>query len=213
MSWVRGLSHDYGDFALEIPEWEILDDGVTALWGPSGAGKTSVFRFLIGLETCRSMSWEFKGEDLARLPVPLRRLGVVFQTLELFPHMSARENIAFAASARSIPKAEARARIEELSGLLGLNAALDRSAALLSGGERQRVALARALIGRPRVLFLDEPFSALDADTRHEARLLVKSVIETQKIPTLLITHDRQDLDVLAKKITEIHDGRLVSGA
>lgn len=211
MSWVRGLKHDYGDFTIDIPEWEILDQGVTALWGPSGAGKTSVFRFLIGLETCRSLSWEFKGEDLAKLPVPKRRLGVVFQSLELFPHMTARENIAFAAEARRIDASEASVRIEELSMLLGLNAALDRRATLLSGGEKQRVALARALIGQPRILFLDEPFSALDADLRHEARTLVKRVIEVEKIPAVLITHDREDLSALAAKVSEINNGRLVT--
>ncbi|MCM2281524.1 MAG: ATP-binding cassette domain-containing protein [Bdellovibrionaceae bacterium] len=212
MSWVRRLNVDYGDFRLEIPEWEILDDGVTALWGPSGAGKTSVFRVLIGLDPCPGFSWDFKGEDLARLPVPRRRLGVVFQTLELFPHMTAAENILFGAEARSIPKKEAREHLEELARLLGLGSVLERKSALLSGGERQRVALARALIGKPRFLFLDEPFSALDAGLRHEARVLVQRVIEAERIPALLITHDREDLDVLAKKITEIRDGRLVSG-
>lgn len=210
MSLVRGLIHDYGDFKIDVPEWEILDKGVTALWGPSGSGKTSVFRFLIGLETCRGFTWDFKGEDLAKLPVPKRRLGVVFQTLELFPHMTARENVGFAAAARGVSGAEARARIEELSVLLGLNAALDRRAAVLSGGEKQRVALARAIIGKPRILLLDEPFSALDADVRQDARDLVKRVLEAERIPAILITHDRQDLEVLATKITEIRDGRII---
>ncbi len=210
MSLVRGLKHDYGDFKLDVPEWEILDRGVTALWGPSGSGKTSVFRFLIGLEACRGFSWDFKGEDLARLPVPARRLGVVFQSLELFPHMTARENIAFAADARGIAAGEARARLAELSLLLDLDQALDRRATLLSGGERQRVALARAVIGKPRILLLDEPFSALDVDRRAEARKLVERVIEAERIPAVLITHDRGDLDALAVKVTEIREGRIV---
>lgn len=209
MSIVRDLLHDYGDFKIDIPQWEILDEGVTALCGPSGAGKTSVFRLLLGLEECPTLSWVFKGEDLARLPTPERRLGVVFQTLELFPHMSARENIYFAAEARRLPRKDADNHLSELVSLLGLENCLARRIDLLSGGEKQRVALARALIGRPRILFLDEPFSALDADLRQDARLLVKRVIETEKIPTVLITHDRQDLDVLANKVSHIINGRI----
>src|SRR5271165_2213509 len=100
MSLVKGLVRDYDGFTLSIPTWEIPDQGITALWGPSGSGKTTAFRLLIGLEPCPGLSWTFAELDIAALPVPQRRLGVVFQTLELFPHMTARENILFAARAR-----------------------------------------------------------------------------------------------------------------
>ena len=216
VSWVRNLVYDYGDFRVEIPEWEILDEGVTCLWGPSGAGKSSVFRLLIGLETpSAGFSWVFgvgpEALDLARLPVPEKRLGVVFQTFELFPHMSAQDNIRFAAEARRIPRDDFAPHFDELVAILSLKNCLDRPAGVLSGGEKQRVALARALIGRPRLLFLDEPFSALDADLRQEARSLVKAVIEREKIPAVLITHDRQDVQVLARKVSEIRQGRIVN--
>ena len=210
VSWVRHLKCDYGDFQIDIPEWEILNQGVTALWGPSGAGKTSVFRLLLGLEQPESLSWDFDGQDLAKLSTPARRLGVVFQTLELFPHMSARQNIEFAARARQLDLTESRGHALQLKATLGLDSCWDRKAALLSGGEKQRVALARALIGKPRVLFLDEPFSALDSDLRREARGLVRTVIEREKIPTVLITHDREDLEAFGGKISEIRDGRIV---
>src|SRR5262249_35209412 len=131
MSLIKNLKRDYDGFAIDIPSWELNDSGVTALWCPSGAGKTSVLRLLIGLEPCPGLEWHFNGEDLARLPPPARRLGVVFQTLELFPHMSARENILFAARVRDIPGREERLR--ELTEDLRLNACLDRKAALLSG--------------------------------------------------------------------------------
>ncbi len=213
MSTVKNLRADYGDFKIDIPEWSILDEGVTALWGPSGAGKTSVFRLLLGLDRAEpGFSWDFRGEDLARLSTPDRRLGVVFQTLELFPHMTARGNILFASDSRRIPRAEAETHLRSLAETLGLTPLLDRRASVLSGGERQRVALARSLIGKPRILFLDEPFSALDADLRSDARRLVAQAIATEKIPTVLITHDREDLTVLASKTTEISHGRLVSG-
>ena len=213
MSSVKNLRADYGDFRIDIPEWTILDEGVTALWGPSGAGKTSVFRLLLGLDKAeKGFTWDFRGENLAALSTPERRLGVVFQTLELFPHMTARQNIMFAAESRTISRDSAETHLRSLSETLGLVPLMDRRASILSGGERQRVALARALIGKPRVLFLDEPFSALDADLRSGARELVREAIAAEKIPTVLITHDREDLNVLAAKVSEIKDGRLVSG-
>src|SRR5262249_20906512 len=151
---------------------------------------TSVFRVLIGLEECRGLKWTFGGEDLAALPVPQRRLGVLFQSLELFPHMTARENIEFAAAAARLEGAVVKERLSQLTEDLRMNSYLARKAHLLSGGEAQRVALARAVIGGPRFLFLDEPFSALDAELKSDARTVVKKVIEKYQIPTLLITHD-----------------------
>lgn len=209
MSLVKNLRADYGDFRIDIPSWEILDEGVTALWGPSGAGKTSVFRLLLGLDRAEpGFTWEFAGgENLAALPTPARRLGVVFQSLELFPHMTARENILFAAEARGL--GDVSAHFDRLVGTLALSGVLERRASVLSGGERQRVALARALIGKPRLLFLDEPFSALDADLRADARALVRAALAAEKIPAVLITHDRTDLEALATKVTEIHNGRI----
>lgn len=225
MSWVRNLKLSFGrnlsgGFDLDIPSWEILDQGLTALWGASGSGKTTVFRALLGLERAEpGFSWTFAdGTDLAKLPTPKRRLGVVFQSLELFPHMTAEQNILFAAEARARPRAEADQHMKKLVETLRLDQCLGRRAGLLSGGEKQRVALARALIGRPRILLLDEPFSALDADRREEARRLVAEVLEKEKIAAILVTHDRADLAAFAKrtfqaKLTEISGGRLVADA
>lgn len=212
MSLVEGLVKDYDGFSIDIPRWEIGDQGVTALWGPSGSGKTSVFRLLIGLEPCPSLKWTMGGVDLAALPVPERRLGVLFQSLELFPHMTAEENILFAARSRAMAGAEARARLKELTEELRMGAYLGRKAHLLSGGEAQRVALGRAVIAQPRFLFLDEPFSALDSELKDEARGVVKRVIEKFGIPTLLITHDEADLRALAQTVVKIRGGRLVKG-
>ena len=211
MSRVENLLIEYPDFKIDIPSWEILDDGVTALWGPSGAGKTTVFRALLGLEPVRSLKWVVDGSDIAQLPTPARKLGVVFQTLDLFPHMTARENIRFAAEARGLSSTETKSREDELISTLRMSSFIDRSASVLSGGEKQRVALARAMIARPRVLFLDEPFSSLDADLKSEARALVKSAISLWKIPTVLVTHDKDDLATLATKISEIKSGKIIS--
>jgi sulfate transport system ATP-binding protein/putative spermidine/putrescine transport system ATP-binding protein len=210
MSLVQNLKRDFGDFQIEIPRWEILDEGVTALWGPSGSGKSTVFRMLLGLEKGDpGFVWQFSDLNLAALPTPERRLGVVFQGLELFPHMTARENILFAADSRRRDQAEATQHLRELVSVLVLQSCLDRKVAFLSGGEKQRVAIARALIGQPRILLLDEPFSALDADLRKEARSLVRSAIEREKIPVILVTHDRDDLRAFRGKVSEIRAGRL----
>jgi ABC-type sulfate/molybdate transport systems ATPase subunit len=208
---IRNYTQDGGSFRVEIPRWEIADHGITALIGPSGAGKTSVFRILIGLDACPTLKWNFSGQDLAKLKTPERRLGVVFQGLELFPHMTAKENVYFAARARELPPTEAESFYNELSLVLSLKNFEHRKVQILSGGEKQRVALARALIGRPRFLFLDEPFSALDADLRDEARKLVKTVIARYQIPTLIITHDPEDLKNLADHVQRIRHGQLVN--
>lgn len=213
MSSVKNLFRDYGDFKIDIPSWEIADQGVTALIGPSGSGKTSVFRLLIGLEKAQSLKWIFGGEDLAKLPPARRRLGVVFQNYELFPHMTATENILFAAKARGLEKTEIERRFRHLTGRLKMAPFLERPASVLSGGEKQRTALVRALVGKPRLLLLDEPFSALDEELRVESRALVKDLILEEKVPALLVTHDRQDVAALADHSQNILDGKLVAAA
>ncbi len=210
MSYVENLCRDFGDFKIDIPRWEVSDTGVTVLWGPSGSGKTTVFRSLIGLEPIPGLKWVVQGQDLAQLPTPSRRLGVVFQTWDLFPHMSAKENILFAARARNISKEESRAKLQDLSSSLSMKSFLERKAGVLSGGEKQRVALARALIGKPRILLLDEPFSALDEALREESRQLVKKLVAEQQIPAILVTHDQRDVESLAQQVTRIEGGRLI---
>ena len=209
MSLIQNLCRDYGDFKVDIPRWVLPDEGVTALWGPSGSGKTSVFNLLIGLEPCPGLSWDFQGRNLANLPPQQRQLGVVFQNYEIFPHLTAHQNIEFAAKARNIESAIAEKHLNELSETLQLQNCLNTKGALLSGGEKQRVALARALIGEPCFLFLDEPFSNLDQNLRDSARALVKKAIETHKVPTLLITHDEGDLKALAQAVVKIENGRI----
>lgn len=213
MSLITNLKIKKGEFELNVPQWEILDHGVTALCGPSGSGKTTLFRTLLGLEPDRlgEFSWVHDGIDLARLSPPERQLGVVFQNLELFPHMSCLENIEFAARARKMESKVFRDRMEHMITKLGLAGCRKTKASQLSGGEKQRVALARALIGKPRILFLDEPFSALDADLRAESRNLVQSMIESEKVPTVLITHDEQDLLSFKGKKSHILNGQIVS--
>lgn len=209
MSFIRDLKLQIGDFRIDIPEWEIPDTGVTALMGPSGAGKTSIVKVLLGLTPCPGFSWKMQDEDISQLSVEKRRLGVVFQNYLLFPHLTARQNIEFAAEARGLGKGAVPPKLEVWSKILGLESCMDRRAELLSGGEKQRVSLARALIGRPRFLILDEPFSAIDADLRRESREWVRNLIALENIPTLLISHDRGDVDDLASHEFQLRDGKI----
>jgi sulfate transport system ATP-binding protein/putative spermidine/putrescine transport system ATP-binding protein len=210
MSVVDGLNKNYKGFSISISRWELLEKGVQVLWGPSGSGKTSIFRILLGLESCDGLSWKWGAEDLAKMPVRDRKLGAVFQTLDLFPHLSARQNLMFAAQARKVESKKSQERFDKLVGILKMQNFLDRRAELLSGGEKQRVALARALMSFPRMLLLDEPFSALDAALKSEARKLVKELIHETGTPALLVTHDSDDVDDLADKISEIREGKLI---
>ena len=208
MSLIKGLIKNYNDFSLQIPQWEILDQGVTALWGPSGSGKTSVFRCLCGLEKAE-FHWVVNGMNLAQLPANERQLGIVFQNYELFPHLTGLNNIYFAADARKIDRTLVDQKIDRWNETLGLSKFSHRKASLLSGGERQRIAMAMALIGKPRVLLLDEPFSALDTGLKNESRLMIKKMIEQENIPTILITHDEADVTFLAKKVSHIENGKI----
>lgn len=209
MSLVKNLKVNFKDFSLDIPELEILDQGVTVLSGPSGSGKSTLFNALIGLETTSSMSWDFNGRDLAKLKPPERNIGVVFQSLDLFPHLTARENIEFAAKSRKIDIKVYREKIQSYAKVLSLESILDKKASLLSGGEKQRVAFLRAVIGAPAILLLDEPFSSLDIDLRNESRQLLKAIIQQENIPVLLITHDPEDVQALADKVYNLKSGKL----
>lgn len=206
MSIVESLKISQGGFQLEVKRWEILDEGIHVLAGPSGSGKSTLLRGLMGFEKTPGMKWMFLGEDIAQLPVEKRRLGVVFQSWDLFPHMTAYENVVFAAKARGLNEMTFRERWSWISETLQMKNFMSTSAEKISGGEKQRTALARALIAKPRILLLDEPFSALDETLRDQARELLRTVVQIDKIPALLVTHDKRDVDALANKVSQIDE-------
>ncbi len=212
MSLVKNLVKHYGDFTLKVSHWEILDRGVTALWGRSGSGKSTLIRILCGLEDA-SFQWLYSEEgnevDLAQMETPRKRLGVVFQNYDIFPHMTAEQNIEFALISRGQQRAQHLGRWSQLIDRLEIRSFLHRQGNLLSGGERQRVALARALISKPRLLILDEPFTALDPDLRQESRKLLKDLVSMDQIPVLLVTHDETDVAQLANKVSYIASGSI----
>lgn len=199
MSVIKNLKFSWpgGSNLLDIEHWELPDAGLSAIMGPSGCGKSTLLRCLIGLEAC-SGQWMQNGKDLMEQSVPHRNFAAVFQSLDLFPHMTAQQNIMFSAESRGIAKNKAQQNFEQLVNVLNLSSCLSHKGRQLSGGEAQRVAVARALICKPTRLFLDEPFSSLDADIKKQARQLIKQSIAEFKIPTLMITHDHEDIRLMA---------------
>jgi molybdate transport system ATP-binding protein len=179
------------------------------LWGPSGAGKTTVLNCIAGLadpdrgEIQVEGRTVFSAERQVRLAPRERKVGLVFQSFALFPHMTAAENIAFA-----MPSAEKK-RAGELLQRFRLAHLSGRRPAELSGGERQRLALARALAIRPRVLLLDEPFNALDRRTRDETHREFLALRATFDMSVILVTHDRSEAELLGTRIYEIRDGEV----
>lgn len=211
MSLIKNIQFSQDGFDLNIPSLEVLDQGTTALIGPSGSGKSTLVRILLGLEKSEGWSWILKGRDVATLSVRERNFGVVFQSLDLFPHMSAFENIFFVAECRIPTRDQQLERVTHVMNRLGISKVKDQKPHTLSGGEKQRVALARALVSQPDFLFLDEPFSSLDLANRQESRQLVKEMLLDQKIPALLISHDAEDIKDLCQKAYRIEDGKLRS--
>lgn len=206
MSTIENLKIKKKNFQLSIKRWEILDEGIHILMGPSGSGKSTLLKAMIGIEEVESMNWFYKDQDLALLPVEKRNLGAVFQTWDLFPHMTSFQNVKFAADVRKMNTEDFKNQWNWLSEKLKMETFANTLADRLSGGEKQRTAFARAIVTKPRFLLLDEPFSALDANLRHESRLLLRDLVRAQKIPTLMVTHDLDEARLLADKITQIDE-------
>jgi sulfate transport system ATP-binding protein len=180
---------------------------VTSLLGPSGSGKSTLLRLIAGLEEPDSGSIAIEGRDVTRVPVKKREVGFVFQSYALFRHMTVRDNIAFGMEIRKASKSAIDARVKELLALIQLEGYDGRFPGQLSGGQRQRVALARALATEPKVLLLDEPFGALDAQVRVELREWLVEFHEKTGVTTLLVTHDQEEALELSQHVVLLNNG------
>ncbi|MEW2068052.1 ABC transporter ATP-binding protein [Streptomyces sp. NPDC007346] len=180
-----------------------------ALLGPSGCGKTTALRVLAGFEQPDSGEVLVDGDDITPVPAHRRDAGMVFQSYSLFPHLDARDNVAFGPRMRGVATAERHATADELLELVGLPAHGDRFPHQMSGGQQQRVALARALALRPRVLLLDEPLSALDAKVRLTLREEIRRLQLSLGITTIFVTHDQEEALSMADRVAVLNAGRL----
>jgi len=207
---VRNATRRFGDFtALDDVSVEIPSGSLTALLGPSGSGKSTLLRVIAGLERPDAGSVEIDGRDATNLAPQRRGVGFVFQHYAAFKHMTVRENVAFGLKVARRPKAEIRARVEELLELVQLPGLADRYPSQLSGGQRQRMALARSLAVQPSVLLLDEPFGALDARVRKELRAWLRHLHDEVHVTTVFVTHDQEEAMEVADRIVVMNHGRV----
>ncbi len=207
---VKNVTKTFGNFtALDNVSLEVPDGSLLALLGPSGSGKTTLLRIIAGLEVADSGTVLHREEDITHQSARDRKVGFVFQHYALFRHMTVAQNIGYGLRVRQAPKAKIRARVEELLKLIRLEGLEARYPGQLSGGQRQRVALARALAAQPRVLLLDEPFGALDANVRRELRQWLRNLHNTLQMTSLFVTHDQEEALEVADRVVVMNEGRI----
>ena len=211
---IRGVEKDFaGTRALDGIDLDIRPGELIALLGPSGSGKTTLLRVIAGLEPITAGRVLFGSEDATSLRVQDRQVGFVFQHYALFRHMTVADNIAYGLAvrprARRPARQEIRRRVQDLLDLVQLPEIGRRFPGQLSGGQRQRVALARALAVQPRVLLLDEPFGALDAQVRKDLRRWLRDIHDRTGHTTVFVTHDQDEALELADRVAILNRGRI----
>lgn len=209
---LRNVCASYGSTAVvRNVSFDLAKGETLSLLGPSGCGKTTLLRTIAGLHPIGAGSISLNGsviaDDQSNSVAPeKRRIGMVFQDGALFPHLSIAKNVAYGLRSHR----DAEARVREVLDLVGLNDYRDRLPGTLSGGQQQRVALARALAPAPKVLLLDEPFSALDAGLRIQLRRQVRRILSDIGITVVLVTHDQEEAFVLGDKVAVMNQGEIV---
>lgn len=213
---IEALSKHFGTFAaLDRIDLRVATGELVALLGPSGSGKTTLLRILAGLERADDDGGRvlMHGRDVTDATPAERRIGLVFQHYALFEHLTVAGNVAFGLRMRRgrerVPRAEIATRVARLLELVQLAELAERRPAQLSGGQRQRVGLARALAIEPRVLLLDEPFGALDAQVRRDLRRWLKDLHGTLGVTSVFVTHDQEEALEIATRVVIMHQGRI----
>src|SRR6185369_6074107 len=205
---IRGIHKRFDRFgALQQIDLTVRQGEMLCLLGPSGCGKTTLLRIIAGLETQSGGTIVQNGRDISQLPPVKRDYGIVFQSYALFPNLTIAENVAYGLVNRRKPRAEVKARVEELLTMVGLPTSGDKYPGQLSGGQQQRIALARALATSPRLLLLDEPLSALDALERIRLRGEIRRLQQQLGVTTIMVTHDQEEALSMADRIVVMNHG------
>lgn len=208
---VESVTKTFGTLrALDGVSMDFPDGGFFALLGPSGSGKTTLLRTIAGFILAESGHIRIGGENVERMSVEKRDIGMMFQNYALFPNMTVSDNVGFGLRVRKVGATEEKRRIDEALELVQLGHLGTRKPHELSGGQRQRVALARAFVTNPRVLLLDEPLSALDKALRVDMQIELKRIQREIGITTIFVTHDQDEALTLADKIGILKDGRMI---
>lgn len=207
---VASLSKQYaGERVLQEVGLELAGARTLSILGRSGSGKTTLLKILAGLEPQDAGEIELASQNLAHTPPQRRNMVYLYQEPLLFPHLDIFENVAFGLRLRKLPAAHIRAKTNALLEELGLAVHAKKMAHEVSGGQRQRAAFGRALIVEPKLLLLDEPFGALDVETRAAMQLLFKRVARAQKITSIFVTHDLKEAIIVGDQYGYLECGRL----
>jgi putative spermidine/putrescine transport system ATP-binding protein len=207
---IRNVAKRFGrnevlrNVSLEVAEGEFL-----TILGESGSGKTTLLRIIAGFETATSGEVWMGSERLDQQPPYRRRVNTVFQHYALFPHLSVEQNVAYGLRVAKRPEAETRQRVAEALAMVKMTAQAGAKPSRISGGQQQRVALARALVNRPRLLLLDEPLSALDANLRRQMQVELKSLQREVGTAFVFVTHDQEEAMVMSDRIALLRSGEL----
>jgi putative spermidine/putrescine transport system ATP-binding protein len=198
-----------GTPAVRDASFRVARGELVCLLGPSGCGKSTLLRIISGLTACDSGTVSIEGVDMTATQANRRPTAMVFQSHALWSHMNVAQNVGFGLRVRGLPKAEIAAKTAAVLDLVGLSAFAKRLPAELSGGQAQRVALARCLVVEPKVLLMDEPFSALDAHLRKGLREELKALQGRLDLTTIFVTHDQEEAMELADRIVVMQGGRV----
>ena len=207
---IRNVAKSFGknavlrDISLQVAEGEFL-----TILGESGSGKTTLLRIIAGFEAATSGEILMGGERLDTLPPYRRRVNTVFQHYALFPHLTVAENVGYGLKIARLPKQEVESRVEHALNMVKMTAYAASKPSKISGGQQQRIALARALVNRPRLLLLDEPLSALDANLRRQMQVELKSLQREVGISFVFVTHDQEEAMVMSDRIALLRLGEL----
>jgi putative spermidine/putrescine transport system ATP-binding protein len=211
---LNNVTKEFGTFtAVNNVELTVPHGTFVCMLGPSGCGKTTLLRMIAGLDLPTGGAIKLDGEDITHVPTHKRNLGMVFQSLALFPHLTVGENIAYPLRIRGAPKEDQKKRVDELLSMIHLGGYADRPVSKLSGGQRQRVAIARALAISPKLFLLDEPLSALDAKLREAMQVELRQLQQQLGITTIVVTHDQREAMTMADTVVVMKGGEIRQAA